>query len=167
MFDFLTTKKTIDGVKQNYRGLFQTRLDVQAEIVQIRNAPTNRADICKLAQDWVDRSAVNFSEIIAARFNTGFNLPGTSPVDFGLFALAKNHEGSGTLESLDATMCGLFGKEIKKCLTDAIMAAPWPNEGLSQAERVAKIAKLTTREKELTDELTALVKAADQSGIEI
>lgn len=167
MFDFLNLKKSIAAISQKHRELFQERLDVQAEIVSIRNAPTNRADICKLAQAWVDRSAVNFSDVIAARFNTGFSLGGTSAVDFGFFALATHEQGAGTLQSLDGAMCGLFGNEIKRCLTDAIMAVPWQNEGLPQAERVAKIAKLSEREKDLTDELSKLVKSADEAGIEL
>jgi hypothetical protein len=167
MFDFLNLKKSIAAISQKYRELFQERLGVQKEIVSIRNAQTNRADICELAKSWVDRSAVSFTDAISKQFLNAFNNGQTSPVDFGFFALLENEPGGGTVQSLDAAMCGLFGNEIKKCLTDAIMALPWQNEGLPQAERAAKIAKLNEREKNLTDELSKLVKAADEAGIEL
>jgi len=167
MFDFLSIKKSINAVSQKYRELFQERLLVQTEIASIKNAATNRTDICKLAQNWVDRSAVSFSDAISKKFLNSFNNGETRPVDFGFFALLENEPGGGTLQSLDGAMCGLFGNEIKKCLTDAIMVAAWQNEGLPLAERAVKIAKLSAREKELTDELSKLVKAADEAGIDL
>ena len=167
MFDFLSAKKTIDGVKQNYRAQFQQRLEIQNEIVQVRNASTHRDDICKIAAAWVDRSALDLGGALAKRFENTFSHGETTPVEVGLFALLELEPRAGTLRALDSVMCRLFGAEIKRALTDAIKSMPVENEGLPQVERAAKLAKLQAREVELTAELAKLVKAADESGIEL
>ena len=167
MFDFLYAKKTIDGVKQNYRTLYQQRLDIQTEIASVRNAPTHRQDICKITGNWVDRCALDMGGALAKRFENVFSHGQTTPVEVGLFGLLEYEGAAVTMASLDRVMCALFGAEIKRCLTEKIMAMTFENEGLPQVERAAKIAKLQTREAELTVALTALVKAADEAGIEL
>lgn len=167
MFDFLSVRKTAEAVNKKYRAQIQELDKITAQISAVTFAPTNRADICKIAVSWVDRSAVNFTDAVANRLRNNCTQGQVAPIDVGFFGLAKNEPGAGTPESLDTMMCGLFGNEIKRCLTDAIKAMPWENEGLPQAERAATLDTLRTREKELRSEIAELLKNADEAGLEI
>lgn len=167
MFDFLSTKKTIEATSTQFRNLVIELRKTEAEIVATVNAPTNRKDICELAEKWVEKSKAGFGPALAYRLRNSFSHGETSPYEFGFFAAIETQSGGLTSGAMDEAMCAVFGTEIKTAIVDAINKMDWPDEGLAQAERAGKVGKLRAREKDIRAELAVLQKNADEAGFEI
>jgi hypothetical protein len=167
MFDFLSTKKTIEATSTQFRNLAIELRKTEAEIAATVNAPTNRKDICELAEKWVEKSKAGFGPALAYRLRNSFSHGETSSYEFGFFAAIETQSEGLTSRAMDEAMCSVFGTEIKAAIVDAINKMDWPDEGLARVERAAKVDKLRTHEKDIRAELAALQKNADEAGFEI
>lgn len=167
MFDFLSTKKTIEATSTQFRNLVSNLRQTEAEIVATVNAPTNRKDICELAEKWVEKSKAGFGPSLVQRMRNSFIHGETNPYEFGFFAAIEAQSGDLTSRAMDEAMCAVFGTEIKTAIVDAINKMDWPDEGLARAERAVKVEKLRAREKDIRTELAVLQKNADEAGFEI
>ena len=76
----------------------------------------------------------------------------------GFFGVFRDHTGKADITNLDSAMCALFGGHIKKAITEFIDTMPWPDEGLPESERIAKIENLTIQKRKVNVELNGFEK---------
>ena len=167
MFDFLSIRKTVDSVREQYMKL-QTELNrVQSEILSTRCAAPHRQEWHDAAKSWVDESAAKFAPAVSARITNKYTTGPSSAFKLGSFGITTRESGDANPGHMDALMCAIFGSQIKKAIFDVIEKMPWENEGLPPIERAAKLEKLRAEEKEILTRRADLVKSAETAGIEI
>ena len=167
MFDFSSIKKSVEAISAQYRTLRKELDKIESAIPLITGAPTNKKDICQLVEQWADQSGANFSAAVAGLVTNRYQRGEVTPYDGGFFELLKNTSGDVNVAAMDQTMMAIFGPQIKQAILDAINRMPWPDEGLTRADRALRLSKLRDRQTALHAELSALVKSADEAGIEI
>lgn len=168
MFDFLTIKKSIDVIVNKHQALCAEIDAAESEIASTRHAHANRKDVIKTVEQWVNGSSVKFTSAVA-EFMSGNRYAGgqVAPYAGGFFGLLGGEPSGSMVPNMDACMCALFGEQIKRAIVAEIEAMPWPEEGLTTAERATKIARLGTRVTELKKEVKEIQARAFEAGIDL
>lgn len=174
MFDFLSLGKTIEGIRTKYQKISIEMSKIDAEIASTTNAPANRKDVIGSIENWVDKSAAEFTNSVASINKNKYSHGHVPPYTDGFFSLCVKNPGAFTnmpdgsyVEHMDVCMCALFGDQVKKSLTDALGKIPWLDEGLPKAERLKKLEKLNARKKEILSEKASLEKSAELANIDL
>ena len=88
MFDFLSMKKSVDSLQNRYEDISTELVAVNTKIRQVGEAPTNRADLVKIIDPWLKKSAAAFAPAISAHCMK-YHRTGRGD-HFGFFSLVCN-----------------------------------------------------------------------------
>lgn len=141
---------------------------IRSEVIAVRDARINRADIAILVDQWIARTAAGFEEAVAARASRQLGGSGTAATfNVGFLGLGSADPDSPGVKAMDGVMCAVFGSQIRNHIVAAVERMDWPDEGLRTAERTKKLALLAEREKTVRQDLEKIIKDAADAGIDL
>lgn len=163
MFDFLSMKKNVDSLQKRYEDTKAELVAVNTRIRQVGEAPMNKADLVKIVDPWIKKSAAAFAPAVAAHCTKHYRRGNGDR--FGFFALVKNNADDLTVSAMDGAMCAVFGEQIKRAIVAAIDEMEWPGEGLPIVQREIEVKRLHKRAEDLYQEIEEITQGAAAAGI--
>lgn len=169
MFDFLTTKKTIDEARTDYRAMMRDSAALEAEIRSTRLAPPTKAEVAALARQWAMTPPPGFDEAFTQRLRDYYAREGATGFPQAAFsALLADPHGMVNAARLDNILRLVAGPQLADVLAAAVNRAEFSNAyGLPAEQRAKKLAKLQAEHTTLKAKITKLVKDCDDSGIDL
>lgn len=169
---FQTAKQSADAIRDHYFELQRELQEIISESRAVRVAPAHRSDVAKAIDNWIQRTGAAFEARLSERLASlpalqGGELLGTKDIDVGYLASSSHAADSVTVGDIDGALCALAGHELRLRFMVAIARMERPREGLPLAERAQKLGELADRERNVREQIAALVKEADEAGIEL
>jgi hypothetical protein len=177
MFDFLGIKKTLADVGSMARKLRQQIETLQRQREDIASAPCAREDIKQMVDVWVGKKAADYSNRLS--FKLQQIIPNLEMLNVGVFdndrfALhGSTAPQPGDLgmqfgpDLVDSALCAFFEQALVTSLHRMIDAMEWPSGALPMRGRDKKISDLDVQIEKLIQEEAALVREAQEAGIQI
>lgn len=166
-------KKALGDAKSKYSAKVQECEAAKQEREELAAAPGTREDVIELLTAQIDRGASFYYERlhieIARVFNFGQRIkvgqdggPARCPV-----VITKEYPNSPPqLSDVETSMYFLFGKELKKAVSDAVLAMPdWPTNTQPLKGRQDRLAKLDSKIAGLEQEIAQMLAEAAEAGV--
>jgi hypothetical protein len=169
VFDFLSIKNSVEAIRERYHALDRELQALRSEVIAVRDARINRADIAVLVGEWIKRKAAGFDEAVLARAQRQLQGSGAAHTIFnvGFVGLASADPDSPDAKGMDTVMCAVFGSDIYTHMLRALQDMHWPDEGLRSADRTKKLGQLADREKTVRADMEKIIKDAADAGIDL
>lgn len=166
-------KKALGDAKSKYAAKVKECQSAKREREELAAAPGTREDVIDLLTAQVDRSAALYSERlyagIASAFGFGRDIqigPDGGPVLCPIVLTREHMVVAPQLRDVETSMAFLFGKELKKAVSEAVLAMPdWPANTQPLKGREERLAKLDSKIASLEQEVAQMRAEATEAGV--
>ena len=167
MFDFLSFKNQVTGVRRQMDDLCNQVKNKQAELVHLRTSPPQKADVIAHFEAVINRLAARHDAALKFSIDrlSGDPLNFENTHGIGILTATQPH-AAPSLQSVEVALLALFREDVKASLRKRVEAMPWAADtGPRIAERPALIEKVERDLAALDKDLAELRHQAAEGGV--
>lgn len=166
-------KKALGDAKSKYAAKVKECQSAKREREELAAAPGTREDVIDLLTAQIDRDGALYSERLYVEIDRVLNFAREIPIGPGggparcPVVITKEYPNSPPLFSdVETSMYFLFGKELKKAVSEAVFAMPnWPASTQPLKGRRERLAKLDSKIAGLEQEIAQMRAEATEAGV--
>ena len=177
MFDFGIIRKTKEKVEDSIFDLTRRIELKKQEKERLLRKPSSKDDVISMLHEFIDSQADEYKLRLGHMLKRYIENPENirtatggyknSPLRLLSFT-GKDPGGShDPLHDAQPNLFYIFREQIKESIKQSVIDMPWPDSGLSIAEREDGAAKLDTEINKLQKELKDVLKSARDSGLDV
>lgn len=165
-------KKALSDAKGSFAAKVKACEQAKREREELAAAPGTQDDVIALISEQIDQDAAAYPARLMDSIKTtlGFGVdrqigPGGAPSAVPLFLAREYQHREPTPRDIEASLSFIFGKELKKAISETVRSMTWPTNAQPLKGRAGRLAELDNRIAALETEISTMRADAQAAGV--